>query len=103
MAERDVGQGTTIVDAFIGGAQPRGNRQPRLSTGVGGLRGRRRATGAAEKPMALSSIAASLGGRPAPFRGERNQAGAGAYGEKKARMENRHRVQSSSTRMDQLC
>ena len=32
-----------------------------------------------------------LCGRLAPLRAERNQAGAGAYGEKKARMENRHK------------
>ena len=47
-------------------------------------------TRAAEEPMALLVDRRQLGGRPARLRGERNQASAGADGEKKARMENRH-------------
>ena len=87
--QRDAGQGTGVVDAFIGGARPRGKRQPRLSTGVGRLRGRPGYArgGGADGALVDRRV---LAGRSARFRGERNQASAGAYGEKKARMENRH-------------
>ena len=63
------GERNNLVDPPIRGAQPRID---------------------ARRPNGASVDRRDLAGRPARLRGERNQASAGADGEKKARMENRH-------------
>ena len=57
------GAAAGVVDAFVGGAQPRGKRQLRLSTGVDRLRGRRVDARSGGADGASSIAASSAGGR----------------------------------------
>ena len=89
--EQGDGRRRSVVVAFTSGAEPRGKRQSPVSTGVDRSRARRRVDARGGGAGDALAGRRAPGGRRAPFRGERNQAGGAAYGEKKARMENRHR------------